>query len=447
MVEEKYAIISQDGRNITYSEVKWFCAVVSSLINKKKLILVRCKISPQTILMYVAALKCYMPVMMVENERDSSKVIEDYIPEYIWQEAKERYSDDFEIIWDYCDYVLLKRKNSFSYEIHDDLALLLSTSGSTGSSKFVRISYRNIECNTKAIVEALQIKKDDVAMVMLPLSYTYGLSVINTYLYMGATLLVPSVPMIHKEFWDFFIRHGGNVISGVPYSFEIIKRLGIFKKGLSSLRLVTSSGGKLSYELEKYMLDIARRNGFHFASMYGQTEATARISCHFLDENPQKIGSVGKTIVGVNANLHDDEIVCTSSSVALGYAQNYRDLTKGDEWNGILRTGDIGEIDKDGYIYIKGRLKRIAKINGHRMSLDELENFCFSKVKCPCMIVEKDDIINIYLEGQVNSKVEEDVLKLLVTFTGFHKNYFQIHFVELLPRNKNGKLLYGEIVQ
>lgn len=443
---EKNAIISQDGKCITYLELRKFCDVISSKVDKRQLLLIRCTISPQIILMYVAALKNRIPVMMVEKERDCSSVLENYAPEYIWQNAKDKYSDDYEENWKYYDYILLKRKNSVRYKMDDELALLLSTSGSIGSSKFVRISYRNIECNTKAIAEVLQMKEDDVAMVMLPLSYTYGLSVINTFLSVGATLLVPSVPMIHKDFWEFFMKCKGTVISGVPYSYEVIKKLNIFKKGLNNLRLVTASGGKLSAEIENYLLDMAGGYGFNFASMYGQTEATARISCHFLNENPSKRGSVGKALPGITIKICDDEIICMSPSVALGYAKNHTDLAKGDEWKGILRTGDVGEVDEEGYIYIKGRMKRIAKVNGHRISLDELESFLLSKTGWQCMVVERKDLIHIFIEEQMSLEDQEYVLELLKVFTGFHKVCFRVHFVELLPRNESGKLMYGEIM-
>lgn len=174
-------------------------------------------------------------------------------------------------------YVLYKVSDTKA-DIHDELALLLPTSGSTGGNRMVRISYKNLEANTKDIASYLNISGKDRAATSLPMNYTYGLSVINTHLYKRAVLLLTSYRAYTKEFWDFFYAHGGTSFAGVPYIYEMLKKIGFTKLNLPTLKTMTVAGGKIGLEDEKYYIDYAYKNNKQFIVMYGQTEATARIS-------------------------------------------------------------------------------------------------------------------------------------------------------------------------
>ncbi len=442
----KAAIVSQDGECVTYNDLMNFCELFAEHISDRMLLLIRCTISSQVIMAYTAAIKNHIPVIMIEQDNDCKSVMEQYAPSYIWQKSEVAAFEGYEQVWDWHGYVLLKRQNIVTYTINKELALLLSTSGSTGSEKFVRISYRNIECNTKAIIDTLRIKDNDIAMAMLPLSYTYGLSVVNTYLYSRATILVSSSTLIHKDFWEFFDKNGGTSIFGVPFTYEIIKKLNVFQRVFSSLKLATTAGGKISAENEQYMLNMSRKYGFNFASMYGLTEATARVSCYFLNEHPEKIGSVGQVVPNGRIEVQNGEIVYYGENVSMGYAVNYKDLHKGDDNKGVLRTGDVGVIDSDGYVYIKGRLKRYAKINGYRIGLDELENMLRIRLGVECGCIETDNIIYVAVQENLQSLAECAVLDELKDITGMHKKCFCVKFVKELPRGKNGKVIYRELL-
>lgn len=446
MGKNKVALISQEGEKITYGEILGFCNEFNAVFEDRRLLLIKCEICIEVIMAYVAAIRNQIPVMLIENNVDSLKVVDNYQPEYIWQSNKLESVDGYKVIWNNRKYSLLKRINAVSYEINDELALLLSTSGSTGSVKCVRISYENIECSTKAIADSLNIRSEDIAMAMLPLSYVYGLSIINTYLYKGATLLIPSVSMIHRDFWDFFNENGGTSIFGVPYTFEIIKKLNIFGKGLLNLKLAAVAGGKITRDNEEYMVSMSLKYKFDFASMYGQTEATGRISSGFVNRSIEKVGSAGKVLPIGRVEINNEEIVYYGNNVAMGYSNGYVDLIKGDEFNGKLRTGDIGYVDQDGYLYIKGRLKRIAKINGHRISLDEVENIISLRLKQVCACVEKEGKLCVIFENGECNVDKTLVLEILQNTINLHKKCFEVKCIENIPRNNIGKIMYEEIL-
>lgn len=444
MNRDKFALISQKGEQISYKNLVEFCDAFNTNFNKRSLLLIRCEVCIEVIMAYVAALRGKVPMMMVESNVECDEIVFQYEPEYIWQNVKLTITEGYKVSWSRGDFVLLKKTNQVCYEINDELALLLSTSGSTGSAKFVRISYKNIEFSTKVVADSLNIQEGNVAIVTLPLAYIYGLSVINTYLYVGATLLIPYVPMIQKSFWDFFKEYAGTFIYGVPYTYEVIRKLNILSRGLTGLKLMAVAGGKISQENERYMLDMSIKYGFDFASMYGQTEATGRISTTFLNRNIDKFGSAGQVISGGRIDIQDDEIIYYGENVAMGYANGYKDLCKGDEWKGVLKTGDVGCIDEDGFVYINGRKKRIAKINGYRLSLDEVEKRLSNSLSISCVCIEKSDrLYVVYEDGEMNVEMMK---KELERITHLHKNCFDIKAVSRIPRNSSGKIMYEEIL-
>lgn len=444
LTQDKAAIIS-DKITITYGELACVCNNLGAILSKGKLVLIRCGMDAPTIIGYAAAIHSGATVMMCEDKAFDNCFIENYRPSYIWQSNK-NIPSGYSTVYSEYGYVLLCADNEVRYEINEELALLLSTSGSTGSSKFVRISHKNIVDNTRAIVKALGIKAHDRAMVMLPISYTYGLSVVNTYLSVRATLLVPDYPVYHAEFWRFARKYSCSAICGVPYTYELIRRGGFLKKPIESLRLATQAGGKLSADTEKYMLDMADKRKFDFAVMYGQTEATARISCHILNRHPDKLGSAGQAIPGGNISVEDGELIYKGNNVTMGYSENCWDLAKGDERGGVLHTGDLGYIDEDGFVYITGRKSRISKLNGYRISLDELEALIKSQFSVTAACVERTDGIHIVIEAQLGGQpVIEDIRSYVIQKTGINGRLINLSQTGLLPRAENGKILYSRI--
>lgn len=191
---------------------------------------------------------------------------------------------------------------------------------------------------------------------------------------------------------------------------------------------------------------MALSRNFDFAVMYGQTEATARITCHILNENPDKLGSAGRVLMGGSIGVNGGELVYKGENVTMGYAKSYRDLADGDERGSVLYTGDTGYIDGDGFVYITGRKSRVSKINGHRISLDELENLIEKDCGITAACVGKPDGIHIVLETERCEKsVTEYVKNYVVRKTGINGRLIKLSVIGALPRSANGKLLYEKI--
>ena len=366
-----------------------------------------------------------------------------YMPGMIWFPQNSSAPEGFKIAFRRYGYALCLRSIGEDFPINEELALLLSTSGSTGSIKYVRQSYKNIMVNTESIITALEIKKSDRAMVMLPLTYTYGLSIVNTYLKVGATLLIPSKGILNTSFWNFARKVHCTSICGVPVTYDYLRMVKFAWSSVPSITLATQAGGKLSAMTEEYMCDCAESNHFDFAVMYGQTEATARISCHFLNRNPEKKGSVGRVVKGGKVTIEDGEIVYHGENVSMGYACDYKDLALGDVNNETLHTGDLGYMDEEGYIYVTGRMKRIAKVNGVRISLDELESIIEEKYDYSCMCIERDDIIHIFLEADnIDDSYVLYLSRDLSNQLKINIRNISINLVDKIPRLVNGKKDY-----
>ncbi len=270
-------------------------------------------------------------------------------------------------------------------QIADELALMLPTSGSTGSKKYVALSYTNIQANTRSILSYLPIEPSDVTLGSLPLSYSYGLSVLHTHLAVGACVRLTNHTVMDKGFWRILEDETISSLNGVPSWYEMLLRLRFdLKRSLPALRYLTQAGGKLSESMVVRLAEYAKRQDKQLYIMYGQTEATARIAYLAPEKAISKPSSIGQPINGGRIRLFDahekevtqpgesGELVYQGDNVMLGYVTSTDDL---QAFNGSteLKTGDIGYYDDEGDFYITGRIKRIIKLFGERCSLDEVE--------------------------------------------------------------------------
>jgi acyl-coenzyme A synthetase/AMP-(fatty) acid ligase len=339
------------------------------------------------------------------------------------------------------------------YAIHPDLALLLPTSGSTGSPKLVRQSYTNLKANTESIVAYLRIVADDRAITTLPLNYTYGMSIINTHLYTGATLILVNASLMEQRFWKVFKQERAVTFGGVPYTFEILKKLRFERMDVPHLRYLTQAGGKLSKELADEFIALCKKKNIRFIIMYGQTEASPRMSYVPWEHAESKAASIGIAIPGGQFWLEDvdgtviekpevtGELVYQGENVTLGYAESRLDLGRGDDNQSILRTGDMAKRDADGFYYIVGRKKRFLKIFGYRINLDELEGLLKKEgIDCACAGV--DDVLKIYVTNEQDSgKASEYIAE----HTAINRNGFTVLVINAIPRNDAGKVLYSAL--
>lgn len=269
-------------------------------------------------------------------------------------------------------------------ELHPDLTLLLTTSGSTGSPKFVRLSQENVLSNARAISESLRLTRDERAVMTLPVHYSYGLSVLHSHLVAGASVVVTGASVMEPTFWEFLKTEGITSIAGVPYTYQMLDRLGFAKAECPTLRHLTQAGGKLAEPLTRKFLNMAQDKGLNFFVMYGQTEAAPRISCVPPERLAEKMGSAGQALPGGELLIETPagrttepgvtgEIVYRGPNVMMGYAEGREDLALGDTQGNELYTGDLGYLDEEGFLFITGRSKRIAKVFGVRLNLDEVE--------------------------------------------------------------------------
>lgn len=266
------------------------------------------------------------------------------------------------------------------HQLHPDLALLLTTSGSTGSPKVVRLSHASLESNATAIAEVLAIRSTDRALTTLPMHYCYGLSVIHSHLAAGACVVLTDRSVVDPCFWSLAEASGATTIAGVPHTFDLLDRSGFAARHLPSLRSVTQAGGRLAPETIRRYAALGRERGWELTVMYGQTEATARMAVLPPALLETRAGSVGRPVPGGSFRIDPlgdldcglGELVYAGPNVMMGYAEHPEDLARGSELS-ELRTGDLARIGADGLVEIVGRISRFAKIVGLRIDLDQVE--------------------------------------------------------------------------
>ena len=259
-------------------------------------------------------------------------------------------------------------------KIHANLKLLLSTSGSTGYRKFVRLSGNNITSNALQIVTALKIRARDRTLTTLPLTYVYGLSVLHSHLCAGACVVVGQYSVLDKELWRISAKYDITSFYGVPWTFQTIRPLISSGQKLfpPSLRSLCVAGGRSDPDTSAWLNSAFGSTEIYF--MYGQTEAAGRIAVLPPQFSRVKAGSVGLPVLGGKIEIDaNGEVRSRGPTVMLGYASSSRDLILDDQLKGLLKTGDLGYLDNEGFLYLTGRCSRIVKLFGLRFDLDEVQ--------------------------------------------------------------------------
>jgi long-chain acyl-CoA synthetase len=451
------AVIDDDGESISYARLADLSKYIKSKIPVRSLVFSLNKNSLGSLVGYFSFMKNKVVPLMLEVDMDFG-LLEDliltYSPEYLWL-PKENVSKfpKGQVVCSVLDYSLLKLNDTGNISLNDELALLLATSGSTGSPKLVMISYENIKSNALSILEYLSIDQNERPITTLPMSYSFGISIINSHFFAGATLLLTNRSFFEREFWAFLKKQNATSLSGVPYTFEMLKKLRFFRMELPSLVTLTQAGGKMNNELNKEFAEFCYNNNKRLFVMYGQTEATARMSYLPHEKSLSKLGSMGIAIPGGQFGLIDEnrqiitennvigELVYNGKNVSLGYAECKEDLSKPDENRGVLVTGDMAKRDDDGYYYIVGRKKRFIKIFGNRINLDETERLV-KNIVSDCACVGDDDQMNIYISD--STRIDE-VRSFISSKTGIHHSAFSVRFIDTIPKNSSGKTIYSRL--
>jgi acyl-CoA synthetase (AMP-forming)/AMP-acid ligase II len=427
-----------------------FSNSLSNVLKSRQLVVHITNNSYESIAGYVSFIRNRVVSLMLPIDTDIKSIeniLNMYKPKYIYLPKILQTKFHFEQLICFDEFVLLDTNFLCDYTISQDLALLLSTSGSTGSIKFVRQTYTNIYENARSISQYLNIASSDTSITNLPMNYTYMLSVINSHFLVGASITSTNLSIMQKEFWKLLKDTKVTAFAGVPFTYEMIRRLDFDKLDLTTIKYFTQAGGKLSNEHIKYFMDKCEKTNKQFIVMYGQTEATARIS-YLPWEYRDKLGSIGIAIPNGKMWIEDNntvvtqpfkkgELVYSGLNVTAGYSQNCYDLDNYNTVSNMLKTGDMAMFDDDGFFYITGRMKRFVKIYGNRINLDELEKIAKDY---NVIISGNDKRINIY---SLNDNKE--VVTILSKKIKQNKNIFKFIQVDQFIRNEAGKVQYKKM--
>jgi acyl-CoA synthetase (AMP-forming)/AMP-acid ligase II len=450
---ENFAVETEHGLKMTYTELEKASSSVVAELEPRKLCFCLCENTIGSLVGYVGLMNANMPTVLLDGSKDVDIIddlIEHYQPQYVWCPTKRVVEFCTGIpVSEYEDYTMLQCGRP-DYEIHSDVLLCLTTSGTTGSPKLVKLTERNLKSNAEAIAEYLKITSSERAITSLPMYYSFGMSVINSHLIKGATLLLTDKAVIQREFLTFLKEGKATSIAGVPYTYEMLRRLRFMRMELPELKTMIQAGGKLNANIAKEYLEDAQQKGKEFIVMYGQTEAAPRMSYLPFEKGLEKYASIGIAIPGGKLSVRDvndqkittpdvdGELIYEGPNVCMGYAECIADLATGDENNSVLHTGDIARFDSDGFFYITGRMKRFVKVWGNRCNLDATEQLV-KAITTSCACVGVDDKITIFV---TQKGLEEKIKSYLVDKTGLNIRAFEVKVINEIPILPSGKFDY-----
>lgn len=445
---QRIAAIDDSGRSVTYGDICDFSKEFAKHLPQRSLIFLLSENRIGSLLGYTAALSnCIVPLVISAATEEGlyNHLYELYQPEYLWlPEAK---AEGREIIFSAWEYCLVKTSNQPA-PMYEELSLLLPTSGSTGSPKLVRHSYRNIEANAENVRRLFKLDGTEKAMAILPMHYTMGLSVIASHLLAGATLLLSGRSLLDKGFWATLKE--ATSFTGVPYSYEILTKMRFTRMDLPNLKVITQGGGKLTEAMWNTLAQYAQDKGKQFIATYGQSECTARMAYLPAEMALEKVCSIGIAEPGGQLSVIDEngnetfegeaqgEMVYRGENVTLGYATCREDLLKGDENHGIMHTGDLARRDADGCYYIIGRLKRFLKIFGLRIGLDEVERMIKAEYKTDCYCKGNDEKLIVLV---TDPKLVDILPSFIEEKTHLFHQKIEIQVVNEILRNEAGKVI------
>ncbi|MFG2605990.1 AMP-binding protein [Streptomyces sp. NPDC048514] len=451
---DRTAVVDDGRRRFSYRELHEMARAFGDRLpgGERALILLRTRNRIESLVGYLGGIASGHVVLPVDHGLDdtlAARLMDAYRPEYVWGP----HQAPGPALFTMGDHALTRTSYPPGAPLHPDLSVVLLTSGSTGSPKGVRLTRRNIVANARSIAEYLGLDATERPVTSLPMSYSYGLSVITSHLHAGATLLLTDASLVRGEFWDFFREQEATSFSGVPYTYEMLDTLRFASMELPSLRYFTQAGGRLPAERVAHYAAEAERRGARFYVMYGQTEATARIA--YLDPGllPAKSGSIGRAVPGGTLYLKDEHgariaapgrtghLYYEGPNVMQGHARGRSDLAAGDRLGGVLDTGDLAHVDEDGCFYIAGRRGRFVKLSGIRYDLDELElQLTRSGIACACG--GSDDRLAVAVEDATLARQVKQHLRRT-----FRVDPTQVRVVEVerISRTTTGKIAYAHI--
>lgn len=435
------ALVTESLETVSYEQLELdITSFAKRLPQTRSLVFLSVGNDYNSVVSYLTCLKKGYPFLILDIDLDESlkkNLFEQYQPNLHIESGK------------------IKVLNENAYTLHEDLAMMMSTSGTTGSPKLVRLSRDNLSSNARSIREYLNISPLDVAITTLPMSYSYGLSIINSHLASGSCIVLNNDGVLTKEFWNKVSDYKVTTFSGVPFTFQMLKKLNYQRFKTDSIRYLTQAGGKLDNSSLEYFSGVCGELNQEFIVMYGQTEASPRISYVPAKKLVSKVGSIGVPIPGGRLEIHVDkvpttksftkgEIVYSGDNVMMGYARCIDDLALGDTQGNSLCTGDIGYFDDDGYFYITGRAKRFIKLFGLRISLDEIDNWLAKKGLEAVSAGNDERLVVFYVKESI---LIDDIKLEVATEFKLNSNFIDFREVDEIPRKNGGKVDFKMINQ
>lgn len=456
------ALFTDDGGSITYAALPARTDPWCRLLEHRGKALVVCFAGRNlaTALCYLAVLRLGHAVAMLDAglaPAARQRFLAAYRPELLaWCPDDGTAAEPvvgYRHVGDVDDASVWRRADRQDGSLHPELALLLSTSGSTGNPKAVRLSYANIASNSASVAASLRTTEADRAATALPLHFGYGLSVLSSHLLVGGSAAVLPQRPTGLAFWRRFAAIGCTGFPGVAPTYEMLWPMVSELSRVPTLRVMTSSGSRLRTELVLRFADWLRQRGGRLHMMYGQTESTSRMTCLDPESLPERVGSVGRAIQGGRLEIRtgderppdgrSGDIVYFGPNVMLGYAASRADLALGDVTGGVLDTGDLGYLD-DGFLYLTGRRKRIAKVLGLRLSLDDVERL-FEHAGTVAATDAGDRGVLLVTDGPVEPL--ERARHSVAAQLGIPASLLTVRQVPRLPRTPNGKLDYRALTE
>lgn len=453
--------LKQEGeKDITYGEINdlFNDSIVHTISNR-----IVCCICTQTSSCVAGffALEIAGAVPLMVSRKNTSfdnlnELVKQFNVSYLWIPYKTYIDLNLQNVFEifrYRDYILLEIKKRYDQrKTHQDLALLLATSGSTGDQKFVKLSKNNIRTSIEIINEIAGFKREDVGLVYLPLEHCFTVGLIHALFEVGACIMCAPGGLMELGNGNFVDRNDISILITVTFIIDFLRKTDFFIKNHPSLRIIANGAGNTPIETQGFLNNYMKQQNGKLIVTYGQTEVTIVASAIPEKDIGRIYNSIGKPYGDIEMFVENadekgiGELVIKSKAVMMGYAYSFEDLTLGSVTNGVLHTGDLVYKDKEGFYYIKGRIARFAKINGKRFSLNYIEKELekeFSEQRFACVSDDK----KIYVIGAPVINNKNDIKLSVAKITGIHDFLIECQLVNELPVNDTGKIQYRNIIK
>ena len=428
------ALLVNRDTTVTYRDLARMAdAFVDRLPAGSQLIALQACNAVEAIVAYLGCLRHCHPVILLGPESlNDGRIVETYRPNflYLFEDGEWR----------------LIHLTAEPAACTGELAVLLSTSGTTGAPKLVKLSHTNIDSNARAIARYLELSSNERAITTLSFYYSYGMAVVNSHLSVGARIVLTQESLVSDGFWELFHANEVTSLALVPYQFEFLTKIGFKDMSLPSLHYITQAGGRLAADKIREYAQLSQTQGWRLFIMYGQTEASPRISYIPPADLLENLDAIGRPVPGGEIVLLNDsggeidaaneigELVYRGPNVMLGYAENRGDLATPRDVT-ELRTGDLAVRKANGYFKIVGRLKRFIKLYGLRINLDDVEIFLTGqghRVYCS----GTDELLVVFHVDGVDEAAIAATLNAKYNIQKSHIAFRQLPEIPLMPTGK-----------